>query len=103
MYKKHLEHFLTVSLKCLFDFDYTVFHNAYLLVLMIPFMIKLLIVGMAAYLYDGLTTVKDDLKEIRTNAVTYRQQLHNSEMRETILHNIRSLKETLQQNSFRTR
>lgn len=103
MYKKHLEHFLTVSLKYLFDFDYTIFHNAYMMLLMAPFIIKLAIVGMAAYLYEGIITVKEDLIEIKSTAVAAKQNWINSEMRETIVHNLRSLKSTLIENSFRTR
>jgi hypothetical protein len=103
MYKKHIEHFLTVSLKYLFDFDYTIFHNAYMMLLMGPFIIKLVIVGMAAYLYEGIITVKKDLIEIKSTAVACKQNWSNSTIRETIAHNMRSLKSTHIENSFRTR
>ncbi|MCW3122045.1 MAG: hypothetical protein JWQ38_1537 [Flavipsychrobacter sp.] len=102
MYKKHLGHLLTVSLKYFFDFDFSYFHNAYLMVLMLPFVIKLAIEIVGTNLHEGLITVKEDVYTIKNGLITYKQNWDNSELRDNMMSNLRTIRNNLKENNFRT-
>ncbi len=103
MYKKHLGHFVMVSLKYFFDFDYTFCRHAYMIVLMIPFMFRMLFTTVTGYLYDGLITVKEDSLMIKNNIIAYKQHWDNSGMRVALVNNARSLKNNIFEKSLRIR
>lgn len=95
MYKKHIEHFITVSLKYFFDFDYTILSNATLIVLVVAGSCRFLFCRMAEEFQDGLATVQKDVSTLKAGISTAREGWENSELNERMLHNARSLKNNL--------
>lgn len=95
MYKKyfeHLEHFASVGMKYFFNFDFTVFHEACVLVAVVPVIIKFFASGIAHQFNDGLQTIKGDVTSIKNYITTHKQNRGNRAMREVILNPVRSSK-----------
>lgn len=92
MYKKHIGHFIMVSLKYFFDFDYSFCSHAVLIVLVIAGIIKLFAVQTASIFYEGVLTVKEDALMIKEEVRNIKERWYNSNSREVIINIYLSIK-----------
>jgi hypothetical protein len=92
MYKRNLEHLVTVAVRYFFNFDFTSFNHIYIVAIVILLSIKMLFSKVAYEFYDGGLTIKDDITNLRNAMLTAKQNWMESEMRETVMHNLAAIK-----------
>jgi len=103
MYKKKLGHFAMVSLKYFFDFDYTLCHSAYMMIMMVPFMSRMLISAAAHHIHDGLLTVQEDVTAIKASLAAHRQEWEQGGMWQSVENNFRVIRQNLIEKDVRIR
>ncbi len=64
MYKRHIVHLLSVSMKYFFDFDDAFFSHFFIIAVIATGLVKLLCSRVTTEFLDGLLTLKDDVATI---------------------------------------
>lgn len=95
MYRKHIEHFITVTLRYFFDFDYMIVNNAFLMMLLAAGGLRLLFARVANEFEEGIVTVREDALTIREHIAMLRERWMNSELYERIMTGARIVKENV--------
>ena len=80
MIRKHLEHLTIESLKFFFNLDHTVCSHLFISALVFLGMFKLFFDHTRELFHDGLLTVKEDLRGIKSQIECYREQLQQRAM-----------------------
>ena len=90
-----------VSLKYFFNFDPSCGKYVFLIALLLPDLFKLFLAGITAYFYVGVLTVKEDTLAMQAITIVFKERWDNSELREALVNNTRTLRNNFPDNDFR--